>query len=180
MAVVKANFVKRGTGEHARAKATIRYIEHRKGKDGQKITRQLFGSDGAMERQEAYSMIDGAEKGCIFFRFVISPDPQEEDKRRDLDMRILSEQTMQQLNEKFQKFQKPVQWVGAIHADHAPNRHVHVLAVVPGRLNTQDFQIMRAKATAASLEQRKELDLIRQQREREKAQGIKQELELSL
>jgi hypothetical protein len=36
MAIVKANFVKRGAGERARAKATIRYIADRPGKDRKK------------------------------------------------------------------------------------------------------------------------------------------------
>ncbi len=50
MAVVKANYVKRGDGDRSRAKASIRYIQHRRGKDGHTITRQLFGSDGPMDR----------------------------------------------------------------------------------------------------------------------------------
>ncbi len=36
MAVVKANYVKRGRGEKGRAKATIRYITHRRDRDGKK------------------------------------------------------------------------------------------------------------------------------------------------
>lgn len=100
MAVVKANFVKRNKQARAGAKDNIRYIQNRRGKDGQKITRQLFGIDGAMERQEAYQMIDEAEKGSIFFRFVITPDPVGEDKRQDLNMRELTERTMQKLQEK--------------------------------------------------------------------------------
>ena len=61
MAVVKANYVRPGGGAKARAKASIRYIQHRRGEDGERITRQLFGSDGPMERDEAYRMIDEAK-----------------------------------------------------------------------------------------------------------------------
>ena len=43
MAVVKANYVKRGKGEKGRAKATIRYITHRRDRDGHTVTRALFG-----------------------------------------------------------------------------------------------------------------------------------------
>ncbi len=173
MAIVKANFVKRNKQERAGAKDNIRYIQHRAGKDGQKITRQLFGIDGAMERQEAYQMIDEAEKGSIFFRFVITPDPKEEDKRQDLNMRELTERTMQKLQE---KMQKPIQWVGAVHSDHRPHRHIHILAIVPDKLYTQDFQNMRDQATAVCLEQRKELDRGGEQKQRKQ----EQELELSL
>ena len=35
MAVVKANFVKRDKNERSKAKAHIKYIQHRQGKDGE-------------------------------------------------------------------------------------------------------------------------------------------------
>src|SRR3954470_14998752 len=128
MAIVKANFVKRDKSAKGRAKASIRYIQHRRGKDGEAITRTLFGSDGEMSRTEAYRMIDEAKKGSLFYRIVISPDPKGEDERRDLDMRDLTTQTMQALEE---KVRAPILWVGAMHADHAPHRHIHVVAIVP-------------------------------------------------
>src|SRR5205823_1108587 len=86
MAIFKANYVKRGTTAKALAKASVRYIQHRRGKDGERITRTLFGSDGMMERHEAYQMIDEATKGSFFYRFVLSPDPKREDHNHDLDM----------------------------------------------------------------------------------------------
>ncbi len=55
-----------------------------------------------------------------------------------------------------------------MHDDHAPHRHVHIVALVPGRLNVQDFQVMRLTATEAALFQRKERDLARWQKERER------------
>jgi hypothetical protein len=158
MAIVKANYVKRDRKQHARAKATIKYMRHRPGKEGKRTQRTLFGSDGVMDRPEAYTLIDDAEKGSIFFRFIMNPDPEREDNRHDLDLRALTEQTMSTLMEKFQKRQQIVPWVAAVHADHTPQRHVHILAVVPGRLTVQDFDQMRDTATTASLEQRKELD----------------------
>src|SRR5947207_1303838 len=165
MAIVKATYTKSSGG----AKASIRYIEHRPGKDGEKVTRTLFGSDGGMGRWQAYRMIDEAEKGSLYFRFVISPDPKQEDTGKDLFLREVTEKTMQILEE---RLKKEVQWVAAEHNDHAPHRHVHVVAVVPGRLQVQDFQTMRQAATAAALEQRKERDLVQEQQEqrREEAQ----------
>src|SRR6266571_6647419 len=147
MAIVKASYTKSSGG----AKASIRYIAHRPGKDNEKTARTLFGSDGLMGRYEAYRMIDEAEKGSLFFRIVISPDPQQEDTDKDLFLRDITEQTMQRLEDRFQKH---LQWVAAEHNDHAPHRHVHVVAVVPGRLYPQDFQAMRTIATEACLEQR--------------------------
>jgi hypothetical protein len=163
MAIVKANYVKRDKKQKLRAKATIRYMEHRPGKEGRKTQRALFGSDGVMERQEAYSLIDDAEKGSIFFRFVVSPDAVAEDSLRDLDLRALTGETMRVLTAKFQPRQKVVQWVAAVHADHTPKRHVHILAVVPGRLDVPDLTRMTTAATTASAEQRRVLDASLQQ-----------------
>jgi hypothetical protein len=161
MAIVKATYTKHGNC----AKASIRYIEHRPGKEGGKITRTLFGRDGAMERSEAYRMIDRAEKGSAFFRFVLSPDPQREDTERDLHLRAVTELTMQHLED---RLHQSVSWVAVEHADHAPHRHVHIVAVVAGRLNVQDFASLRKSATEACIEQRYELDVAREHRQQER------------
>src|SRR5437763_6475081 len=143
MAIVKATYTKSSRG----AKASIRYIEHRPGKDNAKINRTLFGIDGVMGRWQAYRMIDEAEKGSFFFRFVISPDPKQEDTEKDLFLREITEKTMLSLED---RLHKQVPWVAVEHDNHAPHRHVHVVAVVQGRLQVQDFQAMRTTATEAS------------------------------
>ena len=158
MAIFKANHVKRGKDATKRAKASIRYIQHRRGKDGEKISRTLFNSYGPMDRQEAYSIIDEAAKGAYFYRFIISPDPKREDHQHDLDMRDIATQTMLALEERLGVH---IEWVGATHADHAPHLHAHLIAVVPKRLYVKDFQALRQRATEASLEQREFLDLVR-------------------
>lgn len=159
MAIVKATYTKsRGV-----AKASVRYIQHRPGKDGQKIKRTLFGNDGVMKRNQAYHMIDIAKKGTNFFRLVLSPDPKKEDRGKDLHLRKVTEQTMLKLEE---RMKQKIHYVGAIHDDHTQHRHVHVIALVRGRLTPKDFQELRQSATDASLFQRRERDL---------AQGIKQE-----
>lgn len=136
MAIIKANYTKSSQG----AKASLRYIQHRPGADDTKIIRTLFGTDGYMERIEAYSIIDKAQKGSVFFRFVISPDPAIEDEKHDLNMRDVTTRTMQTLED---KLHKPLLWVASLHADHAPHRHVHVLAVVPTKLYAPDFERLR-------------------------------------
>jgi hypothetical protein len=143
----------------------VRYIQHRPGKDGEKIIRTLFNREGEMERSDAYRMIDEARKTDIIFRFVISPDPNSEDKERDLDMRQITENTMLKLEE---IVGKTVHWIGAIHADHTDKRHVHAFAVVPGRLYTAHLNLITHSATKACLEQRQELDLVRNKKERER------------
>ncbi len=165
MAIVKASYTKSRGG----AKAAIRYIEHRPGKNGEKIKRTLFNSDGLMGRWQANRMIDEAATGSYFYRFAMSPDVKTEDTKRDLSLREVTQATMQHLED---RFQRPLQWVAAVHDDHTPHRHTHIVAVVPGRLQVQDFQVMRQAATAAALEQRHQRDfaLAQQTQQREAVQ----------
>src|SRR5258708_33715839 len=93
-------------------------------------------------------MIDQADKRSYFFRLVISPDPQREDSDKSLSLREITERTIQSLED---RFKQPLQWVAAIHADHAEHRHVHAIAIVPERLNWEDFQRMRGAATQEAL-----------------------------
>ena len=158
MAIVKATYTRKG----GNAKASVRYIENRPGKDGAKCQRTLFTADGKVERTEVYTMIDQAAKNSYFYRFVISPDPEREDGDKNLSLRELTERTIQSLED---RFRKPLDWVAAIHADHTENRHIHAIVVVPGRLQVQDFQQMRSAATEAAQEQRRQLDLARERRE---------------
>jgi hypothetical protein len=172
MAIVKNNYVKQNGREKPNAKATIRYIQNRPGQDKTKTSRTLFSRDGAIERYEVYRLIDDAEKGSVFFRFIISPDPNSEDTNRDLQLRNVTEQTMLSFED---HIKQQVQWVAAVHADHSPYRHVHIMAVVPSRLQRAEFQalpqVLRSAATRACQEQRQELDLTQehQMKEREEA-----------
>lgn len=120
-------------------------------------------------------MIDQADKNSYFFRLVISPDPKHEDADQNLSLRAITERTMQSLED---RFQRSLQWVAAIHADHAQHRHIHAIAILPERLNVQDFQRLRAAATEAALEQLQHLDLLREARVR--VQEQREGLELGL
>jgi hypothetical protein len=150
----------------AGAKENVKYIQFRPGKDREGITRTLFGSDGPMERLEAYQFIDDAPKGTVFFTIIISPDPAKEDHHRDLDMRAIAETTMQTLEERVNTH---VQWVAAVHQEHTDIRHIHALAAVQGRLNKPDLRTLIESATEACRDQRRELDRVleKQQGERE-------------
>jgi len=48
MAVVVTSYVRRGKVGNAKAKETIRYIQHRAGKDNERVTRPLFTNDSPM------------------------------------------------------------------------------------------------------------------------------------
>lgn len=160
MAIFKASYT-RSTGA---AKGNIRYIENRPGKNGEKIIRTLYTWDGKIDRREAYELIDSAEKGSYFFRLIISPDPIQEDTNRDIYLRTVLEQTMRGLED---RLHTPIQWIAANHQDHAPQRHMHVLAIMPRKLTRDDLFAGRSLATEASLAQRRQQDkLLAQQKER--------------
>jgi hypothetical protein len=164
MTIVKANYTRNGRT----AKAAVRYIENRPGKGRARLVRTLFNADGKVERQDAYSMIDQAAQGSYFFRLVISPDPMSEDSDRDLALRELTEKAIQSLET---RFQRSLPWVAAVHDDHAQHRHIHAIAIVPERLQKQDFQRMRSAATEAAVEQRRHLALRREAIERSQEQA---------
>ncbi len=152
--------MKRGEGDRARAKATIRYITHRRDREGNKITRDLFGFEGALAKETAYRMIDGApEKGRYYYRIIVSPDPRREDSYKDLDLRALTIATMLKLEA---RYGKSIQFVAAVHEDHSPHRHVHTLVILNGRrLTRADFASLRAHARNRALTQRRFRDRVR-------------------
>jgi hypothetical protein len=135
MAILKARY----TTTRASAKARIKYITHRPDRDGNRAGRELFDSQGRLSRLEAYRMIDQAEQSDYFYHLVISPDPKAEDAGRDLHLRLLAQETLLSLG---RSLGEPVSWAGAIHADHAPHRHVHILAIAPHRLNRDTLTLM--------------------------------------
>jgi hypothetical protein len=164
MAVITAKF----TRERGIVKAGVRYIQHRTGREGQKLKRELFGIDGVMERQQAYQLIDDAEKGTVFFHIVISPHPEKEDIEKDLHLQEITRQTMLTLEE---QLKKEVPYVAAEHDDHTDHRHVHLFAVVRGRVKTKELEVMRQTATQTALLQRQERDRQREQQEQQRKGG---------
>jgi hypothetical protein len=165
VAVVVLNFVKKGTHERGGAKANIKYIEMRRGKDGAKIQRPLFTTTGQVTRLQAYEMVNQAAEGSTFFRIKISPDPVKEDVSDDLLLQEITAKTL----DIAEKTGKQISWVAAIHDDHTDKRHIHVLAVTKARkLPAMD---MIRRATDACVEQRKELDKARQPEREQKEEG---------
>jgi ribosomal protein S27AE len=137
------------------AKATVRYISHRREKEEKTQTRELFGRDGEpLIKYQAYSMID--RWNATFFRLVISPDRKTEDTNQDLNLKTLTENTMMQLQERFPN--QTIPYVAAIHTN-TDDRHVHILAMIPiKRLPQKDLNLLIKTATNEAQLQRRELD----------------------
>jgi hypothetical protein len=168
MAVVKANYVRRGKAGNAQAKENVRYIQHRPDKDNERVMRSLFTNDSPMTRLEAYQFIDEAPKGTHFYTVIINPDPEKENPGQDLDMRQITITTMQTIEA---IVDTPVIWVAAVHDDHTDKNHVHALAAVNRRLDTPELNLIRETTTQACLEQRRELDRSLSRQARSRGQG---------
>jgi hypothetical protein len=170
MAVVVARYGRSATS----AKETVRYIQHRRGREaGRTMTRRLFGLEGTMSRQEAYRLIDAASQQGrpLYYHLKVSPDPKQEDTaHQDLALEDVTRATMRALSGQ----RGPVVWMAAIHADHTAIRHMHVLAIVPRPLNRDELKAARDGATQECLMQRQELDLARQ---RQRAREVEEELQ---
>jgi hypothetical protein len=157
MAVVRANYIKRGKNERATAKANIRYIQERPGRDKEKLTRTLFGNSDFIGRHETYQFIDiAAKQGRYFYRFKFSPDPAKEDIKRDLHMQKLTRSLIRSFEK---RLKTDIPWAGAVHDDHTDIRHVHILAAIPRRLQKYELEALISEATTLCRQQRRELDL---------------------
>ena len=154
MAIVKAKYVR----SKPRIKAHLRYITHRRGGEGERITRPLFGRDGGLSKQQIYEMIDAARRGAFFHKFVINFHPTKEDTRKDLNLWEVTRKTLEQIKT---KFGDNVPFVATIHDDHTQLRHVHGFFMVEGRLSKEEFAKIKGLWKVASAEgrrQRKRLD----------------------
>jgi hypothetical protein len=140
------------------AKASIRYMTHRRDQEEETITRKLYARYGISDKYAAYRAIDNATDGTSFYRLVLNFDPLKEDTFKDLDLRRITEKTMKALQRRF-KNQK-VQWFAAIHEKQQGTdlRHVHILALLNGRFSPRDLAAIRNAATVQARLQRRELD----------------------
>jgi hypothetical protein len=157
MAIVKARYI-RGK---PRIKAHLRYITHRRGVEGERITRPLFGRDGALSKQQIYEMIDKAGRNAVFHKFVINFHPVKEDTHKDLNLWELTRKTLEQIKT---QFGDNVPFVATIHDDHTALRHVHGFFIVEGRLSKEEFAHIKGLWKIASAEaqrQRRRLDRMR-------------------
>ena len=165
MAIVKAKYI-RGKG---RIKAHLRYITHRRGEEGERITRPLFGRDGALSKQQIYDMIDKARRGAVFHKFVINFHPAREDTRKDLNLWEVTRKTLEQIKT---QFGDSVPFVATIHDDHTALRHIHGFFIVEGRLSREEFAQIRGLWKIASFEARRQRNRLDRMRENPRYQKL--------
>ena len=79
---------------------------------------------------------------------MISPDPQNEDGKKNLDLWAITQQTILQLEK---RLGKKLQFLAAEHDNQTDIRHVHCIVLVSGRLNVADLLALQQAATEASV-----------------------------
>jgi hypothetical protein len=160
MAIVKLTYLRR----RPQLKAHLRYITHRRGRDGERITRPLFDARDRTDKQYIYALIDAAPRGTIFYKMMINLDPKREDTRKDIDLPRVTRHTIRVLEA---RLNRQLPFAATVHnADHTPLRHMHGMFLLQGRLSREQFRQLRqiawATATAEARRQRRMLDLVRE------------------
>jgi hypothetical protein len=154
MAIVKAKYIR----SKPRIKAHLRYITHRRGEEGERITRPLFGRDGPLSKLQIYELVDAVKRGAVFHKFVFNFHPGREDTHKDLNLWEITRNTLAQIKT---QFGASVPFVATIHNDHTALRHIHGFFIVDGRLPKEEFAKIKGLWKVASAEvwrQRRRLD----------------------
>ena len=159
MAVVVLNFIPRGKTAKAEALETLGYNGTRPGKEEEEIDRKLFGHGGEYTSDQALQMIDEAPGNTYFFRMIVSPDPNSENKDRNLDLRLITTQLVEWLEG---RLDREISFIGAEHNDHTDIPHIHSIALIQRRgremlIDRAMIKDLIAYATKMSLEQQKDL-----------------------
>jgi hypothetical protein len=170
MAIVRANFTRSGS----KIKATLRYIIHRPGREGERQTRELFGSfEEAISKADAYQLID-AQRGMTYFHVKLNFHPTREDRRKDLNLREITRQSMVALEA---RLHRTIRFLAVEHNDHTELRHIHAIVLVKlsrgERIGKDDWKACRDVATEQVRFQRRALDVVRRfQRDLQREQGF--------
>jgi hypothetical protein len=158
MAIVKMSY----TRDPITIKEHLRYIVHRRGKDRETMTRELFDAFDRTDKAHAYDQID-ATKHPLFFKFILNFDANKEDTFKDLDLQHITRQTLRKMQRLINRDDLP--FVATIHDDHTPLRHIHAIAMVQGKIAKADFYQLKTlwqTATAEARSQRRERDRVRE------------------
>jgi hypothetical protein len=158
MAIVKISY----TRDPIAIKAHLRYIVHRRGKDREIMSRELFDAFDRSDKAYAYELID-ATQHPLFFKIIINLDPKREDTFKDLDLQHISRQTLNAMQRLIGRDDLP--FVATIHDDHTPLRHIHAIAMVQGKIAKADFQKLKTlwlTATAEARSLRRQRDRVRE------------------
>jgi len=151
--IVKAHYSRGDRASLSLAKRHVRYAVHRTTERGQSQYRDVYDRDGRLSKLDAYERLDQAGKRAYVYRLTLSPHPERQDREQGLDLQAWARDVMGQLDE---AAGKPVEWFAVTHHN-ADHRHVHVVAISPGRLEAGHFSAMREAGDVSAQAQQREL-----------------------
>lgn len=157
MAIVKMSY----TRDPITIKEHLRYIVHRRGKDREIKSRDLFDAFDSTDKAQAYKLIDQT-RHPLFFKIIINFDGKKEDTFKDLDLQLITRKTIREME---RRIGRDVPFVATMHDDHTPLRHIHAIGMVEGRIAKADFQKLTTlwqTASAEAYSQRRSRDRIRE------------------
>src|SRR3954464_3260602 len=117
----------KGKPVKTQAREALGYNEKRPGKDQEKIERNLFGHGGQLTGEQALKMIDEASRNTYFWRLILSPDPNGENKDKQANLWKLTKQLVEWLEA---KLQREIPFVAVEHNDHTNIAHVHAILLI--------------------------------------------------
>jgi hypothetical protein len=175
--ITKLNYIKRNQFTKTKAKQHLGYIGQRPGRAKEKMERSLFGHGGELTHEQVLQMIETAPKNTYFWRLILSPDPNSEDKEKDLDMRDLTTEAVMWLE---RRLKREIPFIAAEHNDHTDKRHIHAILLIQRRgremlitpqilsefreaAGKEAFLQREARALAAGQERTAEAEIYREQ-----------------
>ncbi|MFC3833869.1 MULTISPECIES: hypothetical protein [Deinococcus] len=100
----------------------------------------MFTRDaGELDAEEVLTQLRSAE-GTYHYRLILNPG---EGRDTEVDLQTWTRDVMQAIEE---RQGAPTSWWAVAHDNHSAHDHVHVVAVLPHRLNTLDLDAAREAA----------------------------------
>lgn len=138
IAIVKTSY----TRSASEAKASVRYIEQRRGDLEKHPHRQLFSALGELSRTKAYDRLDraGEQPGkTYFYRIVLNAG----EGHGDLDEHERRAWTAEVMGRIEAQGVKVRDWVAVSHTDQGQHDHVHVVAALARTLQKDELADLR-------------------------------------
>jgi len=174
LSVVKARY-SRGLAAGLRlAKGHVRYAVHRSNEQGQRQYREIWDRSATLDKQTAYERLDQTRAADYVYRLTLSPHPEQQDGGKQLDLKAWTRDMMARLE---RDSGQRAEWFAVTH-EHQDHRHVHVVAVSPGRLDVRHLAAMREAGDRNAAAQQRDRSRGRDQQEPGGGQTIRRSRDL--
>jgi hypothetical protein len=158
MPYLDLSYIHRGKTAKREAHETLGYNHNRPGSDNEEGEgRILFGTDGKpMSEKEALELIENASKNTLFWKMILSPDPNSENKDKLLDLQQLTDDLVRYLKK---ELKRPIPYIGVVH-NNTDIPHVHAIILIErfGRemlITKKRIEALKKLAAGQALEQQR-------------------------